>query len=304
MLKHRVSSAMVLLAGLLLALWADERLAGVEVGEGWRWLTLGGPSFFPGAILLPVCFVLSILAGRELAAILKSKGIAASKRISAISAGAGLIVSCINPRDLEIEGGGAISGVAVVGTAAVLVMANAILFYSRGRTTQGVVAAVGGALLAFVYLGLMFGFYLAIRRHESVWVLLWIVATAKCCDIGAYFSGRAFGRHKLIPWLSPGKTWEGLAGGLVASAIASVAGLLLLDSAGVAVWPGWLAAGAAGVLFGGVGQAGDLLESLFKRDAGMKDASATVPGFGGVLDVLDSPLLVAPVAYWWVVMFV
>jgi phosphatidate cytidylyltransferase len=188
--------------------------------------------------------------------------------------------------------------VAVVSSVAVVVLLASLGFNSRNKTVEGVVAAAGGTLLSFVYLGLMFGFILAIRREHSVWVLFWVILVAKACDIGAYFTGRAIGRHKLIHWLSPGKTWEGLAGGVALAAAVGVGGLWALRACGVegpAPWTGAL----AGVLFGLTGQLGDLIESLFKRDAGVKDSSAVLPGFGGVLDVLDSPLLVAPVAYWW-----
>jgi len=189
--------------------------------------------------------------------------------------------------------------VAVVSTAASVVLVSALLFYARNRTFEGSVALAGGTLLSFVYLGLMFGFFLAIRREHSAWSLLWIFAVTKACDIGAYFTGKSIGRHKLIPWLSPGKTWEGLAGGVVLAVLAAAGGAALLrrfDGAG----PTASAACVAGVMFALFGQAGDLMESLFKRDAGKKDASAVLPGFGGILDVMDSPLLVAPVAYWWV----
>jgi phosphatidate cytidylyltransferase len=146
----------------------------------------------------------------------------------------------------------------------------------------------------------MFGFVLAIRRHHSVWLLLWIVLTTKSSDIGAFATGKAMGRHKLILWLSPGKTWEGLIGGVVLSAAVGAAGLWVLghwpSEAVPAPWTGAF----AGVLFGLTGVVGDLIASLFKRDAGLKDAGQVLPGFGGVLDVLDSALLVAPVAFWWV----
>jgi phosphatidate cytidylyltransferase len=122
----------------------------------------------------------------------------------------------------------------------------------------------------------------------------------KCCDIGAYFSGRLFGTHRMTPVLSPKKTWEGAAGGLTAAVVAT----LLFDRLGPAAllqryWP-WevgfgLSVGLAGML-------GDLAESLLKRDCEKKDASAAVPGFGGVLDVVDAVIFAAPVAYTWLVL--
>jgi len=117
----------------------------------------------------------------------------------------------------------------------------------------------------------------------------------KCCDIGAYFTGRLLGRHRMTPVLSPKKTWEGLAGGLIAAVLATL-GInrfrpILTDFAAVGFG---LTVGIAGVL-------GDLAESLIKRDCRQKDASQVVPGFGGVLDVVDAVLFAAPVAYWWLV---
>lgn len=119
------------------------------------------------------------------------------------------------------------------------------------------------------------------------------------CDTGAFFVGCNLGKHKLIPWISPGKTWEGLIGGVLTAGI--TAALLAQASAS------WLpqepqisttSAFGIGVLFGFLGQLGDLLMSVFKRDSGLKDASNVLPGLGGILDVLDSLLLVGPVAFW------
>jgi phosphatidate cytidylyltransferase len=158
-------------------------------------------------------------------------------------------------------------------------------------------------VFAFIYLGLMFGFVMALRREHSAWVVLGVLVVTKACDIGAYTTGKLIGKHKLIPWVSPGKTWEGLAGGLAFSAGAAMLGLWLAHRAGADPRFGGLqrmsfpVAAATGVVFGLTGQAGDLLASVLKRDAKLKD-SGSIPGFGGILDLVDSVLLVAPVAFW------
>jgi phosphatidate cytidylyltransferase len=126
----------------------------------------------------------------------------------------------------------------------------------------------------------------------SAWLLLVLLGTA-ACDTGAYFVGSAVGRHKLIPHISPGKTWEGLAGGALGAVLAAVAlaGVLGIDGPEAVVLG--LVVCAAAVL-------GDLGESLVKRAAGVKDSGNIVPGHGGMLDRMDSILFVLPAVYWFV----
>lgn len=134
------------------------------------------------------------------------------------------------------------------------------------------------------------------------WVLVGVMSMAWVADIAAYFAGRAFGRRKLAPTISPGKTWEGVAG--------AVAGVLVYGIC-IAVATGYAAAAsAAGLLAGalllllltGLGIIGDLFESLIKRQAGVKDSSGLLPGHGGILDRIDSLLAILPPAalilYW------
>ncbi len=287
-MRERLLLGPVLIAVLIGGLWLDEWVG----GRAAPWLG-EGQKLPPGAVVLIFCALLAVLAARELAAIFASKGVEASKRILTTAALLGLGACCLVPSDVSAS-----TAVGAVASSAVLVLIMSLGFYSRHKSVEGVAAATGAALVAFVYLGLMLGFLPAIRRDHSAWVLLWVLLVTKSCDIGAYFAGKAFGRHKLIPWLSPGKTWEGLVGGVLMSAAVSVAGLEVLRGwgaiAGVPLW----AAVIPGVLFAVVGQTGDLLESMLKRDAGIKDSGKVLPGFGGVLDVIDSPLLVAPLAFW------
>ena len=178
-------------------------------------------------------------------------------------------------------------------------MVAALLRMARNRDPKGTMMLAGAALLAGAYGGVLPGFWMLIRLEHSPWLLVGALLTTKSCDIGAYFTGRAIGRHKMIPWLSPKKTWEGLAGGVVTAAAvgAALAHLSLNLPSESDHLPWWIGA-VGGALVAVVGQAGDLAESAFKRDAGVKDSGSILPGMGGVLDVLDSPLLAGPVVYW------
>jgi phosphatidate cytidylyltransferase len=287
----------VMIALLIAGLFLDHRITAFRLPAAFinrlpsDWSQGNWP---PGTIILPIVLALVILAARELAAMLESEGIEGSKRMATFAAVVGVLVSCLVPTVVSVT-----TAVALVTSAAAAVLVTAMAFYSRHKTVEGVIAATGGVLLSFVYLGLMAGFLLAIRREYEVVVLGWVILMVKACDIGAYFTGKAFGKHKLIPWLSPGKTWEGLYGGVALSAIVGITGALLVARITVDTVPPWWACALMGATLGIVGQAGDLLESLLKRDAGKKDSGGSIPGFGGILDVLDSPLLAAPVAFWW-----
>jgi phosphatidate cytidylyltransferase len=215
----------------------------------------------------------------------------------------GLLASTPLFATLSSEGSTSGDGSAGLASAAAAMVLLAILHHARTRNSQGAMLSIGAVLFAFVYLGLTFGFLLRIRLVHSAWVLVWVLATVKSCDIFAYFTGKAIGKRKLILWLSPGKTWEGLFGGVIGSAIVGGGGLALLTHLDV-FNPGGspaklaIVGAIAGACIGLAGQLGDLMASMMKRDAGIKDSSTLLPGFGGVLDVIDSPILVAPLAYW------
>ena len=162
----------------------------------------------------------------------------------------------------------------------------------RGRVDDAL-RRIACTLLAVAYLGVGAALVLTIRIAHGVPVLLVFLAGVKCTDMGAYFTGKAAGRHKLIPWLSPGKSWEGLVGGLACGAGGA---LLIQQLCGAGSLGAWQAA-VFGASVGLAGQVGDLCESLLKRSAGVKDSGAALPQFGGVLDVLDSILLSAPIGY-------
>lgn len=130
--------------------------------------------------------------------------------------------------------------------------------------------------------------------HRGTIAVALAVFVPKACDIGAYFTGRFLGRHRMAPVLSPKKTWEGAVGGLVLAAVVAVG----LNRFGPVISGGLIAEIAFSLVVGIAGMIGDLAESLIKRDCLTKDASQTIPGFGGVLDVVDAILFAAPVVYW------
>lgn len=172
---------------------------------------------------------------------------------------------------------------------------------ARFREPGGIVPRLGLVLFAVAYVGLLGSAFAQLRwvfpdAYRSSWALALAVFVPKGADTAAYFTGRFFGRHKMTPLLSPKKTWEGLAGGLAFSSFVGP----WFDAMAGGVFPGgMMEAVAFGFVVGGVGVLGDLAESLVKRDAAAKDAAAVIPGFGGLLDVVDSVLFAAPVAYLW-----
>jgi phosphatidate cytidylyltransferase len=186
---------------------------------------------------------------------------------------------------------------AILGTAVILVW--------RQRA-DGAVADFATSLLVVFYIGYLGAFCVRLRcwypGADGAWLTLAILVVIKVTDIAAYFTGISVGKTPLIPKISPKKTWEGLIGGIAGSAVVSgvLMGWVLPRYADVAVCRNlsMLQAIVFGIVMAIAGQLGDLAESLFKRDSGAKDSARLVPTFGGVLDVIDSPLLAVPVAYW------
>ena len=176
-------------------------------------------------------------------------------------------------------------------------VAQSLQFVKPGAT----MATIAGTVLAVAYVGLLGSFVVQMRwldgPYHGIVPLVYLVTTAKGADTGAYTLGRIAGRHKLWPRLSPKKTVEGAFGGLLFGiGGALLVGFLARNLLHVQAL-GTTAAVVYGALVGTAAQLGDLMESMIKRDCERKDASAAVPGFGGVLDVLDSLLFAGPVAF-------
>jgi phosphatidate cytidylyltransferase len=225
-----------------------------------------------------------------------------------LNGGAVLLVLLANwPAQLWPEHFGHDPWLLIVSTFALVVLLAFLVEMARFRPDQSAEGSVviRMALLVWMtaYLGLLPSFLAQLRwpassaAYNPAAALALTIFVPKCCDIGAYFTGRLLGRHPMTPVLSPKKTWEGLAGGLVLSAAVSVAINRLLSEP--VLRGGDVSAAGFGLVVGGIGALGDLAESLIKRDCRRKDASQVVPGFGGVLDVVDSIVFAAPVAYCW-----
>ena len=171
------------------------------------------------------------------------------------------------------------------------VLLGLLLYQYIRYGTSAVLANCGANYFSIIYLGLLSSFCVAIRIDFGPWPLLMFVFVVKSSDIGAYAIGKLFGSQKFSPKISPGKTWEGMAG---AVAVAMIVAIAFAAGCGIMAW--WLAA-IFGFCFAFIGQFGDLAESMMKRDVEQKDSANKVPGFGGILDIVDSPLVAAPFAY-------
>ena len=212
-----------------------------------------------------------------------------------------------------------VAGLVFVGTGVVAVMR---------RDVSGGLLNVAATWMVIGYAGILLGFLMLLRTDANMmgetgaWVVLSVILVCKVSDIGAYFLGSWFGKHKLIPAVSPGKSVEGFVGGLLASILLSallwkvhsatlnsedpmhtlslVEGYLRLAHVSTMAYAplNLMQAIVFGLVISFVGQLGDLIESVFKRSAKAKDSASILPGFGGILDMIDSPVAVAPVAWF------
>lgn len=282
-MKTRIILGVVMIAAVAGLLWLDWYIQhAAEAGHEWAHkMPLAVP-------LVPLIVVLTVAAFREIARLARPCQV----RLLFVSGLLGALALAMFPflAHLTVMIPPTKEGLmATLGGVLLLVFAEQII---RHRSNQAL-RSVAGTMLAVVYLGVGGAMVLNIRYDHHVPGLVLFLAAVKATDIGAYFVGSAIGRHKLAPSISPGKTWEGLLGGLAAGACAAVFVARLLGIRQLELHY----AGIFGVIVALAGQFADLCESALKRSAGVKDSGHVVPGFGGVLDIIDSPLLAAPVAW-------
>jgi len=303
-MARRLIFGPILILLLLAIMWLDHLLTSVVLPKPLLFLASADGTAQPGLLLLVLGVVAASRGGYELARLFQAMHIEASPRSLSIAAAAGMLAGAltIGPHAPAVF---QTNAAAVLGSAGIMAVLCAMLAYIRHQEIKGAATAVAATGFAFLYLGLALSFLMAVRREHSVWAMVAVVFIVKACDSGAYFTGTAIGRHKLIPWISPGKTWEGLVGGLITSALAGVGFVALnraFDSAYAPASLSLLDGALLGLILGLVGQAGDLSASVLKRDAGVKDAGKILPGFGGAIDMLDSLLIAGPVAYWYLLL--
>jgi phosphatidate cytidylyltransferase len=187
----------------------------------------------------------------------------------------------------------------VAGFLASFIVAFALNAISRTRAPA--TAAVGSTMLGAAWIGLGLAFLLLLRREhvEPRLLAFTVLLTVFAADTFAYFAGRLFGRHKMAPTLSPGKTWEGFVVGSLAGLFVAFIALYSDRDHYLKIWE----AVVLGIVVVLVAVAGDLFESMLKRDMQVKDTGRLLGGHGGVLDRVDALLFAAPAAYFLVLAF-
>ena len=171
--------------------------------------------------------------------------------------------------------------------AIIFFIALAALFGKSSKPIE----AMGTTILSFMYIPFMLTFFMLIPVEFGMKWLLYIIAIVKISDMGGFAFGKAFGKHKMCPTISPNKSWEGLAGSVFASCLISCAFIPMTGF----IWYKALAFGVAAAL---IGTLGDLVESRFKREVDVKDSATFMPaGLGGFLDMFDS-LVFAPALFF------
>jgi phosphatidate cytidylyltransferase len=253
-LRARIFTAL-LLAGLVIVVlvWLPPQVAVVIiaaaiVAAGWEW------AGFAGLAGAPARFGYAALVG---------------------GAYAGAALLARNPEWLH----------ALLRLAALWWLAAFVWLATRSHSGGSSAAAVVG-FLVLVPAGIGLAHLVTLEPRGQL-LLLYLLVLIAAADVGAYFGGRKFGRRKLAPHISPGKTWEGFAAGMLAAVLVAAAGAWMFE---MPFWP-WLALCELVAL---VSVVGDLTESMFKRHVGLKDSGSLLPGHGGLLDRIDSLTAAAP----------
>jgi len=283
-------------------------IAGLFVATGW----LSALYFMPGWFLVVVLAAVFALCHHEFHAMMTKAGFELSRRYGLIIGLAWISMTYILPVDLitahpkmSYITGGTITLLVVFG-----LMIRA-LFDSKLSNPMNYVAL---SLLSFFYIPFMLSYFVRIAQwgmqdycalsapNVGIYMAFFIALVVKMGDVGAYGFGMTIGKHKMFPRISPNKSWEGLFGGFLVSILSCYLGIAIARHWGIG---GPLAllngkhAIVLGLLLNSVGVLGDLVESMFKRVAKIKDSAGLLPGLGGILDMFDSLMFAPAVLYYY-----
>ncbi|MEP3478096.1 MAG: phosphatidate cytidylyltransferase [Fuerstiella sp.] len=294
MLGWRLTVSAILVPCILFLFWWDASLGN------------GAP------VLLVLCLGLSVRAAWEMSCLLKTRALQPTFELVAVC-NIGLIFAAwshvrwqqVLPSDtLALLASLGVIGLTVMVCLLLLMVWQCIRYRKPGHSME----SLGADLLTVCYSGGLLALLAQFRWFPTAelgyFAIASVIIPAKAGDIMAYTLGRLFGKRKMVPTLSPGKTWMGGIGALLGSSLGAwlwfVFGLSLFDAGTATVDVASVL--LLGMTLGVVGLVGDLAESLIKRDCEKKDSANLMPGFGGLLDLLDSPLFCGPVALiWWLV---
>jgi phosphatidate cytidylyltransferase len=256
------------------------------------WVIVAGALWFfrtPGGVIL--IGVISALTLLEFYRLIAGAGLAPFNKLGMILGGLITIAPWLQQR----------FGLPVDSVLAVSVIIFAIRILGE-RQPANRVEALAGTLFGLVYVALMLQYLVRIviinpaAPNQGLLLFIWLVAVAKFCDVGALLTGLAFGRHKMTPGISPKKTWEGAVGGVIISmGVGALVAWLARSQLPADMTPLFAALIAAPIAL--VAIVSDLVESIIKRRATIKDSGGLIPGIGGIFDVTDSLILTAPLGY-------
>lgn len=292
----RLISAAIIIPVVLGAMYLDAHL-GEEDSVGYS-----------GLILIPLALLMTGLAAHELTSMIKSRNPSTPKSIVITGAIVTVVCSSIPMFWQEYPPNCPVGKLGWSALGLLLSVGIAIVFEMvRFKEADRVIANLAYSVFAIIYTGFLMSFLTGLRLFDSnaigMTATLSLLFIVKFCDAGAFFVGKMFGRHKLAPKMSPGKSIEGAFGALATGCLMS---LLFFEVIAPRVSGGQVDPPMAMVLLYGVviavtGLVGDLFESIIKRDFKAKDSSSWLRGLGGILDIFDSILGAAPAAYvFWV----
>lgn len=307
---------------LLGVFWADARIAGACAASTHQLARL----MAQGNLVLLLALGVFVAAAGEMHRLLRAAGVQPFSRVTTL----GIVAVLLSPWFASAGRFWLLGMEAELSPTEVTTVAFLAAFVALCLTTvvrgfpAGSLRDLSAGVLTLAYLGLLPAMGLQLRCAPDrppglgAWLLLAVVLVTKASDIGAYFVGSAIGRHKLVPEISPAKSVEGMVGGLLFSGAAAVGFAywavaqsaieprtamaawceLLVSKLGYPTWDVFLLKSfGIGLAVSAAAQFGDLLESCFKRDAGIKDTGNVMPRFGGVLDLVDSPVLALPIGW-------